>query len=754
METEGKPQVMRQATAVANVLRNVTMTIDDGELVVGWHTAKQVACALLPEIDAGWIEDELDTLNERVWEKYQPLTEDEKKTITEYILPYWKGKSAHDKWDGLAPPEIAKLENIIQNGGNSRNTHHHGHVAANFERAIEFGLDKTIEDLEERKARVDITKPGELRKYYFYEAGIVLQKAVIGFAAGYADLAEAKAGAEKDPGRKEELLEIARVCRHVPAKPARTFREAAQSAWFLYVCVMIEGWGSGQSIGRFDQYLYPFYKADLEAGRITREEALELMQLVLIRMNSVIICMSGFLQVAYAGYVVQQGICIGGETPEGLDGVNDLTYIILDAEEDVALTHDEMVIRVSAKNPDAYVIRACEVAKKTHGKLKFVSDETTISSLLDLGFPLEKARQYISTGCHNPGIPGHAHMMSGVIFNWPLMLGLALNDGKRRLTGDQIGPHTGDPRQFTDIGQVEDAMQAQFEACVQKAFVFKHIDMEVMSEYPVTLCSSFIMPCLDRGEDLYIIGAPYSTHTTSFMGVADIADSLAALKKIVFDDQRYTMSDVLDALDNNFEGSDEMRYHLMKAPKFGNDDDYVDQIAAKATARVCDFLRKHETINGRPTTASVMGMTINLPYGELLGATPDGRLAGEPLAEGGISPHQGRNTSGAVATMRSVCKIDQIKLTNGSILNIRMSPSALKDEASILKFAQTIRAFLTHGGNMVQFNITDTKTLRDAQEHPEKYRDLMVRVATYSSFFVELSRPLQDNLIERAECGF
>jgi len=345
-------------------------------------------------------------------------------------------------------------------------------------------------------------------------------------------------------------------------------------------------------------------------------------------------------------------------------------------------------------------------------------------------------------------------MMSGVIFNWPLMLEFALNDGKRRLTGDQIGPHTGDPRQFTCIEDVEDAMQAQFETCVQKAFVFKHVDMEVESEYPVTLCSSFIMPCLERGEDLYIIGAPYSTHTTSFMGVADIADSLAALKKVVFDDHRYTMAEVIEALDNNFEGAEELRYHLAKAPKFGNDDDYVDLIAAKATARVCDFLRKHKTINDRPTTASVMGMTTNLPYGELMGATPDGRRAGEPLAEGGISPHQGRNTKGAIATMRSVCKIDQIKLTNGSILNIRMSPSTLKGASSILKFTQMVRTFLTHGGNMVQFNITDTATLRDAQEHPEKYRDLMVRVATYSSFFVELSRPLQDNLIERAECGF
>ena len=753
-ETAGQPQVLRQAKAIANVLHNITTTIDDGELIVGWHTSKQVGAALVPEMDASWIECELDTLNDRDCEKYLALTEDEKKKITEIIIPYWRGKSAREKWAGLVPPEIAKLENIIQNGGNCRNTHHHGHTASNFERILEWGLEKTIEDLEERKAGVDITKPGELHKYYFYEAGVVLQKAVLDFASRYADLAEAKAGDEEDPVRKAELLEIARVCRYVPAKPATTFREAVQSAWFLFVCVMIEGWGAGQSIGRFDQYLYPYYKRDLEAGKITREEAVELMQLVLIRMNSVVICMSGFLQVAFAGYPVQQGICLGGETPQGRDAVNDLSYIILDAEEDVALTHDEMVIRISAKNPDSFVIRACEVAKTTHGKLKFVSDETTIAALLELGFPLEYARQYISTGCHNPGIPGYAHMMSGVIYNCPLMLELALNDGKRRLTGDQIGPRSGDPRQFENLEQVEEAMYSQFEELMQKAFVFKHVDMEVECEFPVTLCSSFIMPCIEKGTDLYALGRPYSTHTTSLMGIADIADSLAALKKVVFDDKRYTMAEVIDALDNNFEGAEEMRYHLMKAPKFGNDDDYVDVIAARTTAWICDFLRKHETINGRPTTPGTMGMTINLSYGELMGATPDGRLAGEPLAEGGISPHQGRNTSGAVATMRSVCKVDQIKMTNGSIFNIRMSPSSLKDQASVLKFARMIRTFCEHGGDMVQFNITDTKTLRDAQEHPEKYRDLMVRVATYSSFFVELSRPQQDDIIARTECGF
>ena len=752
-QTEHLPAPIRRAYALDHILSNMTIRIDEGELIVGWQTSKQRGGALLIELDANWILNELDTLNDREWDKYAPLEESEKKLIQE-LLPKWKGKSLSEKWAGLMTPEGLAMENIVQNGGYSRNMHHQAHAACDYEQVIRYGLDASIQDLEHRMAELDLSVPGQLDRYHFYQSAKINQQAVLKFAARYASLAEELAAKETNPVRKKELEEIAAVCRHVPANPARTFHEALQAVWFVFVCVMIEGWGAGQSIGRCDQYLYPYYEADLKAGRITRAQAKELISCMLIRMNGVINLQAGFLQIAYAGYPIMQGLCIGGCDDDGNDAVNELSYIVLDAEEDVGLTAEDVVVRINRKNPDSYVIRACEVAKNLHGKMKFVSDETTIASLLDLGIPLTYARRYISTGCHNPGIPGYAHMNSAVIFNYPLMLELALNDGKRRLTGEQIGPHTGDPRKFTCLQEVENAFYRQFDAMVEYSYLYKNVDMFIYGTYvPCTLCSSLYPVCLEAGVDIYNTGtAPHATHTTSICGIPNIADSMAALQKVVFEEQRYTMEQVIDALDSNYEGElgQEMLYRFSKAPKFGNDDDYVDAIAARVTAYACDHVRKHKTYGGRQSVCSAVGMTINIPYGELLGATPDGRRAGEPLSEGGISPHQGRNISGVTATINSVRKIDQVKLTNGSILNMRLSAASVKDEASLKKFAQILRTFCD-GGNLIQFNFTSNEVLRAAQKDPEKYKDLLVRVATYSSYFVELSPPLQENLIARVE---
>ncbi|MGI6072552.1 MAG: glycyl radical protein [Lachnospiraceae bacterium] len=756
-ETEHLPAVLRRAHALDHILSNMTVKIDDGELIVGWQTSKQRGGALLIELDANWILEELDTVNDREWDKYAPLEEREKELIKE-LLPKWKGRSLFEKWSGMMTPDGLKMENIVQNGGYSRNKHHQAHASCDYEQVIKEGLLSCIEDLDRRIEEIDVSIPGEIHRRHFYEAAKISQQAVLKFANRYAELAEELADKESDTKRKKELIEIAEICRRVPAYPARTFQEAVQSMWFVFVSVMIEGWGAGQSIGRCDQYLYPYYEADIKEGRIDRDWAKELMSCVLIRMNGVINLQADFLQVAYSGYPIIQGLCIGGCDDDGNDAVNELTYIILDAEEDVGLTAEDVVVRVNRNNPDKYVMRACEVAKNLRGKMKFVSDETTIASLLDLGIPLKHARRYISTGCHNPGIPGFAQMNSAVIFNFPLMLELALNDGKRRLTGEQIGPHTGNPKEFKSIAEIEEAFRKQFEEMVKYSYLFKNVDMYIYGMYvPVPLCSSLYPVCLERGMDIYGDGfkdgtAPYSTHTTSICGVPNIADSLAALQKCVFEEKRYTMSQVIDVLDNNYEGDlgEEMLYHFSKAPKFGNDDDYVDSIASRVVSFACDTIRKHKTVGGRRSVCSAVGMTINIPYGELMGATPDGRKAGEPLSEGGISPHQGRNISGATATMNSVKKIDQVKLTNGSILNMRLSAASVKDEASLKKFTQLVRTFFD-GGNLVQFNFTSNEILRAAQKEPEKYKDLLVRVATYSSYFVELSPPLQENLIARTE---
>ena len=393
------------------------------------------------------------------------------------------------------------------------------------------------------------------------------------------------------------------------------------------------------------------------------------MSMLLIKMNDVTMLQAGFLQVGFSGYPVMQGLTVGGVTPEGEDAVNELSYLILDAEEEVGLTAEELVIRISAQNPDRYVERACEVARNLSGKLKFVSDESTVAALVQFGLPEHLARDYISCGCHCPMVPAVNQISSGVIFNYPLMLELALNNGVHRQTGRQLGPQTGDPAGFTSLSEIEDAFEAQFEALYPAAMAFKNADMYLYgTQMPCPLISSFYGSCLERGDDLFRHGTdPYAGHATGICGLPNIADSLAAIQKVVFEDRQASMSELLQALADNFAGHDELLRRLKAAPKFGNDLDEVDLIARRVLRRSSEFVCRHHTWNGRRCAMGCIGMTVNIPYGELLGAMPDGRLAGEPLSEGGISPYPGRNVSGITAVLNSVAKIDHDWLENGSI---------------------------------------------------------------------------------------
>jgi len=750
-ETEAMPSVMRRAKAMEHILHKMTVRIDDGELVVGWPTSKIRGGAMLVEVNADWLLKELDTVQDREWEKYKPLSEGEKELIRQ-ILPYWKGKTLSEKWENLVSPEALKLENIVQNGGYARNCHHMAHACPDYAHILTVGLEGIIQEIDGHLEGLDLTKPEDMERYQFYQASRIGQKAVIAFAQRYAELARKQADEAEAPVRRAELLEIAEICDRVPAKPARNLKEAIQSIWFIFMTSMIECWGAGMSLGRIDQYLYPYYEQALEEG-MTREEIKEWISLLLVKMNGVVNLQEGFLSQAFSGYPVMQGITVGGVTMQGEDAVNDLTYLILDAEEEVGLTAEDLVIRINRKNPERYVLRACEVARNLHGKLKFVGDESTIQSMLQLGLPIDRARDYISTGCHNPMIPAYSHNVSAVVFNYALVIELVLNNGVLRRTGEQVGPRTGDPRSFRDFQQLLDAFETQFEAMADISFQYKNADMRLYGEEtPCPMLSAYYGACMERGVDLYQVGTyPYATHATPLCGIANVADSLAAIKKLVYDEKKITMDELLRALDRDYVGEERILSLVRGAPKFGNDIDEVDLLIRDVVARSCDYLAGHVTYRGRRSSAASVAMTSNITYGSVLGATPDGRRAGEPLAEGGISPHQGRNRSGITATFNSVAKLDQVKLTNGSILNVRMSYDSVKDEEGLLKFARILRAFFENGGNLAQFNFTSNAMLRDAQKHPEQYKDLLVRVATYSSYFVELSPTLQDNIIGRTE---
>lgn len=754
-QTENLPVILRRAYALANILDHMTVRIEEDELLAGWQTSKERGGALLIEMRSEWILEELDTVQDRQWDKYQPLTEEEKEIIKE-IVPYWSGKTLSDRFIGTVPPWTRKYENILQTGGFCRNGHHQAHTVGDYESVLKYGLEATIKQAEEKLAALDPYAADYTDKFNFYTAVIIVQKAVIRHSNRYADLAEEMALKEQDPVRRSELNQISEACRHVPEHPARNFREAVQSIWIVFVALMIEGWGAGMSLGRVDQYLLPFYEKDIAAGILTREQAYELAACLLVKLNGAINPQEGFLIVAFAGYPIMQGLTVGGLTPDGRDGVNDLTYIFLDAEEAVGLTAEDVVVRISRYNPEKYVYRACEIARNLHGKLKFVSDDTTIQSMLHMGVPLPYARDYVSVGCHNPTVPYRSRDINGNVINCPLFMELALTNGVLRQSGEKIGAETGDARTFTSFEQVREAYMTQFKKLMEVTMLFKNTDMATFGTYSACPLLSSVHPaCMEKGIDVYQAGTlPHFSHTSGFGGMADVGDSLAAIKKCVFDDKKITMAQLCDALDSDFEGYEDIRHMLEKAPKFGNDDDYVDLLLRDVLADMCYFMQDMKVYKGGKNSCSGIIMTANIPYGAILGATPDGRKAGEPLAEGGISPHQGRNISGVTSTFRSVSKLDQVLLANGSILNVRVSPDMVKDQNGLRNFTRMLRTFCEDGGNLVQFNFTSNEMLREAQKFPEKYKDLLVRVATYSAYFTELSPELQNNIIERSESTY
>jgi pyruvate formate-lyase/glycerol dehydratase family glycyl radical enzyme len=753
-QTESEPPVIRRAKALEKVLKEMTISIDDDELIVGRATSKQRGGPLLPEVQWEWYLEEMDLLSTREWDRLAPLTEEEKTKMREF-LPYWKGESLYEKWRVLIPEDVLELHHVIEEGGAyCANGTHFAHISPDYGMVVSKGLSYVKKHVDEEIEKLDLADIKDFNKLQFLRAVNITLEAAIHFAKRYAELARNLAKREADVHRKAELERIAETCAWVPANPARSFYEALQSVWFIYAVLMIEGWGNGIGFGRPDQYLYPIYKKDIAEGKLTREEARDLISLLYIKMNGVLILQASQAVKTFCGFATWANVTLGGLTKDGRDAVNELSYLFLDAEEEVRLSAEDIIIRVHNNTPDAFLMRACETLKTLRGKFKFVSDETTIQQLLSDGKPVDYARDYTICGCNCPTVPAYSHDLPGPIMNLPLMLGLALNNGVSRLTGKQIGPKTGDPRKFKSYEEVWDAYKKQVEALIPVALILKNVDKQIFAQFaPTPFQSALFHGCIEKGLDITNGGtSPYMTRAISLGGAPNVGDSLAAIKKAVFEDKKFSMSRLIDALDKNFEGEGEILHILKSAPKFGNDDDYVDSIVNEVLIHGSNVAAKNKGgVPGALSTVAAAIVTANVPLGQIVGALPDGRRAGEPLSEGGISPYQGRNVSGPTATMRSVAKLDHIKLTNGSVLNIRFNPDVLKGESKTRKFASLIRTFCETGGALVQFNIVGGDTLRDAQIHPEKYRDLLVRVATYSAYFVELSKELQDDIIARTE---
>ena len=756
-QTESEPQVIRRAKSLAHLLRNMTIRIEDLELIVGGATKKRIAGPMLPEVQWEWYVDELDSLSQREHKRFQPLTEEEKRKARD-MLGYWKGRSLFDKWYSVAPRDFQQLQGRtwLPGGTNPQGGTHLAHCCPGFERVLSEGVGGIKAQVASARSKLDMAKVEDFNASLFYQAVDISLDGLVAFATRYSNLASDLAAKESRPQRKAELEAIARNCARVPAEPPRTFWEALQAVWLTFIAVMLEGWGSGIGFGRMDQYLYPFYSRDLEAGKLTREEAVELIALFYVKLNEVIMPFrsEGLASGQGTGHLSLSVITLGGIDINGNNAVNDLSYVFLEAEEQVRLQED-LAVRIHTSSPDHFVVRACEVAKLVRGKIKFVSDVTAGQQLTYQGKKVQEARDYAVTGCFTRTVPGRSFDPGGEFLNLPLMLELAMNNGISRLGGDRIGPETGSLQSFRSFNDLWIAYTKQAETLIRDCVVQINLYRQLFAELlPSPLHSALYAACIEKGLDVTAGGtSPYFTQSFWVCGIPDVGDSLAAMKRLVFEDREVSLAQLGEALARNFEGDDQLLKLVRGVPKFGNDDDCADSMVNQVLTHIGTEVSRYTGFNGLAYTVAASGIQMNVHLGKAVGALPDGRRAGEPLTEGGISPHQGRNTSGPTATMRSVAKLDLTHASAGAVLNMRFNPESIRNETKMRTFAQMLKTFCETGGDLVQFNIVSTETLREAQQHPESYRDLLVRVATYSAYFVELPLEIQNDIIARTEFG-
>ena len=751
-ETTELPPALRRAKIMEKIMTERSALIYDEELLVGNPTSKRVAAPILAEIAWKWyIEKEPNSPPGDLIDVEGGLTDDEKIQFRE-ILKYWDGKCLRDQWLAVVPQEYRELENLawMQSSGNPSAGYYLAHCIPDYEKVLKKGIRGILEEIDERLEELDPIQLNNMEAIIFLKAMKISLNSVIVWAQHLSEEAARQAKECADPQRKAELEKIAYICSKVPAEPAENFYEALQSVWIIYIAIMQESWGPGVGFGRMDQYLYPYYRKDIDSGEITQDQVKELIAMLYLKLNELV----NPFPVGKSTAGTLSGITIGGESRDGTQATEELAMLFLEAEDMVSMIED-LVVRIHHSCSDAFLYRACQLATSVRGKVKFLCDETVYKQQMNMGRTYAMAREYAATGCFIHTIPGKTHDPGSDAQNLPMMLELALNNGYTRLFHKKIGAETGDPRNFKSYEELWEAYKTQVATVVPQSLIGVSYFQQLWATYfPSPMMSALFDSCIERGRDVVNGGtAPYSSVGLWVTGTVNVGDSLAAVKKVVFDDKKITMAQLIDALDNNFEGAEDILYLLKKAPKFGNDIDYVDNIVNDVICNLADELEKIKGHAGRKFMMAAATIGYNQAFGFFLGASPDGRRAHEALGEGGISPHQGRNTSGATATTRSVAKLNLVRSAGGNVLNMKFDPSSVDTPVKMMNFVNFLRTFASTGGDVIQFNMVSNEMLLDAQKHPEKYRDLLVRVATYSAYFVDLDPMAQQEIIDRTSFG-
>lgn len=764
-ENMDQPLAIRRALMLKNVLEKMSIYIEEETLIAGNQAASNRSAPIFPEYAMDWVIDELDKFDKRDGDRFY-ITE-ENKTVLRTIAPFWEHNTVKDR--GLAAmPESARVFydlGIIKAEGNI--TSGDAHLAVDYKRMLAEGLLTYKRRAEEKLKGLDLTDYKNLHKSYFYRAVIIVMDAVIAFAKRYADLAAKMAAAEKDEGRRQELLEMARVLAKVPANRADTFYEAVQALWLVHLVLQIESNGHSLSYGRMDQYLYPYYQKDIETARITEESACELLTNLWMKTFTINKIRSWSHTRFSAGSPLYQNVTIGGQILESdsaapRDAVNPLSFLILKSVAQTRLPQPNLTVRHHKKLNMQFLKDCIEVVRLGFGMPAFNSDEIIIPSFLEKGVAKLDAYNYSAIGCVEVAVPGKwGYRVTGMSFiNFPKSLLIAMNDGVDIESGKKVCEGIGHFTTWKNYDDVEKAWDKIIREFTRQCVIIDSCaDMVLERDTADILCSALCDDCIERGLNLKEGGAVYDFISDLQVGIANLADSLAAIKKCVFEDKSISTKELWDALQNDFAGNDceRIRELLIAAPKYGNDDDYVDLLVREAYDVYIEEMKKyHNTRYGRGPIggiyyAGTSSISANVPQGAGTTATPDGRKAGEPLAEG-CSPSHSMDRHGPTAVFKSVSKLPTHEITGGVLLNQKVSPAMLDTEENRKKLIFLLHTFFNRlDGFHVQFNVVSRETLLDAQVHPEKHQDLIVRVAGYSAFFNVLSRQTQDDIIARTE---
>ncbi len=759
-DNEGAPIALKRARTLQRILKEMTVFIADDELVVGNQASKPRSSPVFPEFSYEWIIQEMDQEPFEKREADRFLIDDQTKEDLRGLVDFWKGRTVNDMVIAMLPEETfdsIKNSAVYTFGPDVVICSGVGHYSPHYKKILEKGFNGIKADAQKKLGELGIPCDGDaVKKYNFWQSVIISCDAVIAFAERYAAMAKELAAKESNADRKAELLQIAEICSTVPANPATTFREACQSFYFFQLVLQLESSGHSISPGRFDQYMYPYFAADLEAGRLTEEQAQELIECLWIKLSEINKVRPIGATKAFGGYPMFQNLCVGGQTREGKDATNKLSFMCLDASQHVRLHQPSISARLWNGTPYPLWKKIVEVTKKGLGMPALYNDEVILPALLNRGKSIEDARDYAIVGCVEPGPQGYEYGWSGgtgdaPFFSMPACLEYAINDGKNLQTNAQAGPQTGSLAEFTSFEQVKDAYVKQVAYFVdQFAVITNTADLVHQQACPLPFLSCGMEYCVESGLDVSAGGAKYNATGTAGVGVSNTGDSLMALKDYVYDKKKISGADMLQILKNNWEGQEVLRNEILaKVPHYGNDLPEADDMAHWAAEVYCKLTEKSVGPRGK-YSPGLYPVSANLPMGIGVGASADGRKIGQPLADG-ISPVHGRDVNGPTALLNSASRIDHLINSNGTLLNLRFHPSALEGEVGEEALIAALKSYFENKGLHVQYNVVSVKKLRDAQKNPDKYKDLVVRVAGYSALFVGLDPDLQEDIITRTE---